>query len=107
MVSAQRMAAGASAYVEREILPQLPTSKSLIVGAVVALYLKQIDALIAKIPKSMGITDDSRNVDIDAVCESLKQRMTEPIPVDIPMVGRVTFDKAEVDKLRRYIVEGY
>ena len=105
MIPAQRIAAGAAAYIEREILPHLSMSKALIAGAAAALYLRQIDDIIAKIPKGMNITDEYGNVDLDAVCDALKQNMHEPVPIDLPLIGRMTFDQAEIDKLRRYIME--
>lgn len=107
MISKEKMCAGISNYLDREIMPHLPPIKALAAGTAAALYMRQLPALIDKIPVSMGVTDDSGNIDIDAIRDVLSAKITDTVPVDIPMIGRMTFDKSEVDKLYRYIMEAY
>lgn len=103
MVTPERIASGISTYVDNEILPQLPTIKAIGLGTVVSLYVRQIPDLIKKIPGSIGITDESGMIDIDTVRDVLRSRFNEPVSIDIPMIGKMTFDQSEVDKLCRYI----
>lgn len=105
MVSIDRITAGIGRYLDREILPQLPQVKAIALGTAAALYLRQAPSLIAKIPASMGIVDGSM-IDIDAVRECAIGRIQEPVSIDIPLVGRMTFDQTEIDKLYRYIMDG-
>ena len=107
MVSKEKVCAGISNYLDREIMPHLPPVKAIAAGTAAALYLRQLPALMDKIPRSMGISDDSGNVDLEAIRDVLSAKITDTVPVDIPMIGRMTFDKSEVDKLYRYIMEAY
>lgn len=105
MVAAEKIQAGITRYLDCEIMPRMPAFKAVAFGTAAALYLRRLPELCGKIPVEMGITSENGMVDIEAVHEELRVRMTQPVPIDIPFVGRITVDRDEIDKIYRYIME--
>lgn len=52
----------------------------------------------------MHILEDG-NIDEDALYNAFAPQIRKPLEFDIPFVGKLSFDRAEVDKLLRYIKE--
>lgn len=49
---------------------------------------------------------DEDNVNVHCIYEELlKQAAHGPIHIDIPMLGTITLDKSDVEKMYRYIIE--
>ena len=45
---------------------------------------------------------------VDVVCiykELLRQAEHEPVNIEVPMLGTITLDKSDVEKMYRYIME--
>lgn len=118
MVTIQQVRNGLAAYVDREIMPNLPvgTGKRLLVGTYLALAIKNIEKSILAangqinpLVSFLGVIDENHNVDIDSVLEELKKNIPdEGIKMDISAVGMklgdITFHRADIDSLRNYIV---
>lgn len=102
MVSCDKIQRGITQYMDREILPKLPTWKSIALGTAAALYIRKLPEMVDSIPDSMGIKSEGM-LDIDTVAEELKNRINGEVPVDIPVIGTMTFDRAEVDRILDYI----
>lgn len=102
MVSIDRFQNGLSNYIDREILIKLPQWKAVALGTAAALCIKQIPDMMKSIPDSMGIVKDGC-IDVDAVAEELKKRMDNPVQIDIPVIGTMTIDRAEVDRMLDYM----
>lgn len=105
MISADKVSNGITRYLDAEILPKMPTFKAVAFGTIAALYLRRLPELIPQIPQSMGITNGADMVDIDTIKDALYERVKDQVPIDVPMIGRITFDRSEVDKMYRYIME--
>lgn len=109
MISKERFANGAANYVEREVLPHLPELKALAVAGVVALYAQKLPQIVdglEKIPavKVLGVIQDGM-IDEDALYNAFAPKIRKPLELDIPLVGKLSFDRAEVDKLLKYLKE--
>jgi hypothetical protein len=53
---------------------------------------------------SMGIMDDSGNIDIDELAVALKGNIPEAgLRVPVPLVGEMVFHRPDVDEIVRYI----
>ena len=109
MISKERFVNGAANYVEREVLPHLPELKALAVAGVVALYAQKLPQIVddlEKIPavKVLGVIQDGM-IDEDALYNAFAPKIRKPLEFDIPLVGKLSFDRAEVDKLLKYVKE--
>lgn len=109
MISKERFVNGAANYVEREVLPHLPELKALAVAGVVALYAQKLPQIVdglEKIPavKVLGVIQDGM-IDEDALYNAFAPKIRKSLEVDIPLVGKLSFDRAEVDKLLKYLKE--
>lgn len=103
MVSTEQISRGVGQYLDREIIPHFEPWKGLAIGTAAALYLRQLPAMLNKLPQSMKLVDDSGMVDDDALFDAVKSAMHDQISVDLPIIGRMTFDSQEIDKVFRYI----
>ena len=45
-------------------------------------------------------------MDIDAVYQAFAPRMVDKVSFVLPIMGKLTFDRQDLDKLMRYIKEG-
>lgn len=109
MVSKERFVNGVLRYIEREVLPHLPEMKAMAVAGVVALYAKRTPQLFEKmeampIIKLSGVFDDGK-IDEDALYNAFAPQVRKPLEFDIPFVGKLSFDRTEIDKLLNYIKE--
>lgn len=109
MVSKERFVNGALRYVEQEVLPHFPEMKAVVVAGVVALYAKRTPQIFEKLEsipavKMIHVLEDG-NIDEDALYNAFAPQIRKPLEFDIPFVGKLSFDRAEVDKLLRYIKE--
>lgn len=109
MVSKERFVNGVLRYIEREVLPHMPEAKSVVVAGVVTLYAKRTPQLFEKmegIPavQATGVFDDGK-IDEDALYNAFAPQIRNPLEFDIPFVGKLSFDRAEIDKLLKYIKE--
>lgn len=105
MVATEKIRAGITRYLDSEIMPRMPAFKAVAFGTAAALYLRRLPEICSKIPASMGITNESGYIDIEVIHEELHNRMTHPVDIDVPMIGRITIDRDEIDKIYRYIME--
>jgi len=103
MVTLERIKNGISAYCDAELLPKLPSGKAVLVGTILVLYLNQLDTMIDKIPESLHIKN-GKNIDIDAIKNAIKSQMRTDVAFDIPLIGTITIDQSEIDKIYRYIM---
>ena len=102
MVSVERVIRGIISYADNEILPHLPTNKACLLGAGIALVLRNPDKLMEKIPKALNVVEDNM-VDVEALREAFSANMRDKIEISIPFIGQLSFDAVEVDKLYDYI----
>ena len=111
MVTMDKIQAGLTAFVDREIAPSLSGWDKVIVSGGLALMAANLPNIIsahASHPAvaALGVYDAQINsIDIDAVYNAVCQYIgTERMPVSIPVVGlTVKIGRPEVDALYRYI----
>lgn len=110
MVSVQKVQTGIANFVETEVTAQFSGWKKLVANTVVGLYLgklpDQLQALSAHpMVSSLGLMQDGQ-VDIDALYAELAKHFSQPVAIDIPMLGTAQFTKENLDTLYRMIVNG-
>ena len=110
MVTIDQAMRGAARFIDTEVLPHLPTGKAIGAGIMLALMMdggKEKILALREHPavKMMGIMDEAGNVNIDRLYNVARPKLEKNLPVSIPLIGELTFDQNDVDKLYRYIKE--
>lgn len=112
MIPYNQVVNGVTKYIDSEILPKVDGWSKIAVGIVLAGAVKKGDAVVEQIKtipivKMIGIVDEENRVDIEVIYEELKKQVSvEPLRMELPGVGKVTFTREDVDKLYSHIVGG-
>lgn len=108
MITIEQAADGLMRYLDAEVLPHLPTGKGLLLGAAAALYIRKAPDILRRLSQNtavqlLGVIDEHGNIDIDELYNAALPQVKGTFEVNVPLVGGLTFDRAEVDKLYRYL----
>lgn len=115
MVSMNQIEAGISRWLDKELMPKLPTGgqyDGIKKAATVALALYAIKRGRAALDSlthnsflgTIGAVDRDGNVDLEGFVEEMKKQMPENgLKVSVPMVGDLTFYRSDLDDVMRYI----
>lgn len=111
MIAISKIEQGVAAYMDSEVMPQLPTGgfEKVLAGTAVSLVIRRSGKILEgykdnKAVQMLGLMDTDGNVDVDILAEELKKNIpAEGMKVDIPIIGKMTFHKEDVDKLHEYI----
>ena len=105
MATLAQVKAGVAAYIEQEIISKIGGWQKWVAGAVVSMALNRADGIFDALKdnpaiKLLGIIDDSGNIDIEALyAEFKRQAQRGPISFDVPMIGKLTLNESDVDKI--------
>lgn len=113
MVTIDQVEKGVAAYLDAELIQQLPAEgfQRLIAGVGLSLLIKRSSALIEKVESNsfiqlLGIFDDKGNIDIDTLKDEIKKQMPrDGIKINVPSIGIINFKRDDVDILYSYIVK--
>lgn len=109
MATLAQVKTGAAAYIEQEIIAKIGGWQKWVAGAAVSMALNRADAIFEALRqnpavKLLGIIDDSGEIGIDALySEFKKQAQRGPISFDVPMIGKLTLNESDVDKIYQSI----
>lgn len=111
MVSIDKIEQGVAAYLDSEVMPQLPSTgfEKVLAGTAMSLVIRRSGRIIEsykdhKAVQLLGLMDSEGNVDIEVLAEELKKNLPkEGMKIDVPIIGAMTFHKEDVDKLYEYI----
>lgn len=112
MVTLAQVRMGAEKYIEAEILAKITDWRKWIVGAAASMALDNTTAIFNELKenpmvKALGIIDEQDNIDIDRLhAEFAKQAQKGAITFDVPMMGPLTLNAHDVDRLYQYITGG-
>lgn len=109
MIAKEKVIAGAAMYIEKEILPRLPEMKALAVAGAAALLARRAPVLLDELEKNpavkmLGVIKNGC-VDVEALYNAFAPKVVKPVEISLPFIGGLRFDRAEIDKLLRYIQE--
>ena len=110
MVNLAQVQLGVEKYIENEIITKIVDWRKWVVGAGVSMALSRSTEIFNQIKdhpvvKAMGVIDDNDMIDIDKLhAEFAKQAQRGAITFDVPLMGALTLNAADVDKLYSYIV---
>lgn len=111
MVTLEQIKQGAARYVDEEFTGKLTGWQKWAVGAGAALALENMDSTLSALRdhpaiKAMGVFDEAGNVDLDKIHTCLKKEAAKgPVTTRIPLIGDVTLNEGDVDKLYTLIAE--
>ena len=110
MVEMARIRDGMIAYATERVLPKLTPGRQFVAGAAMGLVAARADALMQELTKNelikaSGLVTENGMVDVDAVYEAALTQMRRQgtLPVEIPMIGHMTFNESDLTELYRYI----
>lgn len=110
MVSAAQIRDGVVEYANAHILPKLTPGKQFAAGTALGIAAARAEELLRSLAendiiKATGIIAENGMVDLDALYNAaltqLKRQKT--LPVDIPFIGKLTFDETDITELYRTI----
>ena len=110
MVCLEKIQAGASAFLDAEIMPKLPGLQRWLFGGTAALFLERFPDMVRNLPannmfRAMGVVSADNEIDVETAYRLLKtQAKTGNAPVNVPGIGVLTITEADVDKLYNYII---
>jgi len=110
MVNPSQIRTGIGNYLNSAIMPKLDNGRQFAVGMVYGLAGSKIEDIVrnmANMPaiKMLGVVHENGEIDIDAVYEAaLNQiRAQGRLTLDVPMLGKWTFDEADIRDLYQAI----
>lgn len=113
MVTLAQVQAGASRYIETDIIEKIQGWQRWVIGAGASRILSRSTEIFNQLKNNtmirmMGVIDETTDqIDIDAVYQEFsKQAERSAITFDVPLVGPLTLNKKDVDRLYQYIIEG-
>lgn len=111
MVSVNQIQAGVVKYVDEEIIPKASGIEKWLIGVYVSLASKKSGEIVTKMKdmpviKMLGVIDDNGMVDIDTLYEELlnQAKSKGSVSINMPVVGVVTLNYTDVEKLYQCIL---
>lgn len=111
MVSTEQIKQGAARYLDEEFTAKLNGWRRWAIGAGGAMALENLDTILAglrenPVAKALGIFDEAGNVDLDRVYAHIrKEAQKGPVTFTAPVLGPVTINERDVDKLYACITQ--
>lgn len=109
MVTYQAVVKGISNFIDNEILKKLSGTSKMLMGVGMGVALKRSENIFNvlknnSIIKILGIIDEQGNIDVEVLHDELKKQVEkEEITIDVPAIGILKLNAADVDKLFYYI----
>lgn len=112
MIPYKQVANGAAKYIDSEIVPKMNGFSKIAVGVMLAEAVKKGDHIVERmkampIITMLGIVDEEDKIDVETIYEEMKKHISrEPLRVELPMIGALTFNTDDVEKLYAHIMGG-
>lgn len=110
MVTMQQVKNGLVKYIDTDVLPHLTGIKKLGLGVYTALAADNLAGVLEQhkdhpAVSVLKIIDKDGNVDIDKLYQALAPQFSngEKQTISIPLIGDLTVDRSDLEKLYRYI----
>jgi hypothetical protein len=109
MATLAQVKAGAAAYIEQEIIAKIGGWQKWVAGAAVSMALNRADSIFEALRQNpavqiLGIVDGDGNIDVDALyAEFKRQAQRGAVSFDVPMIGKLTLNESDVDKIYQSI----
>lgn len=110
MVSVYQVQQGAARYVEEEFVNKLTGWQKWVFAAGITRMLQVLPQKFSELKASpmvgmLGLIDSADNIDIDAAYELIKaEARKSAVTFEVPLIGAVTLNETDVDKIYSFIV---
>lgn len=113
MVKIESVKRGMASFLDSELMPKIPNTdplKKFGAGVVIALAISGMDNVVKNLSQhrlvSMAGLSDGENVDLDALTNAISKNIPqEGVKMNLPMLGVITLDPEDVDKLTKRIMQ--
>lgn len=112
MVTLNQVQNGIVKYLDSEITPNINGWQKWVFGALASTAMLKTTNIFNALKenpliKMLEVIDENDNIDIDTLYrEFYKQAQKGAVTFDVPMIGPMTINHTDVEKLYRYIKEG-
>ena len=112
MVNFNQIQSGLVRYIDNDLLPMVTGWKKWGFGAVASLALANMTEIFNKIKTNdfvrlLGVVDIDDMIDIDKLYRAVyDQAQKGAVTFDLPIVGALTVNKTDLERIYRYIKEG-
>ena len=109
MYDLRQIIKGLSMFVDNDILPKVSGWQKWVIGAGMGVALDKSVNIFEELKnnemvKMLGIIDRNDNVDVDTLYKEIKkQAQKSSVTFNIPMLGILTLNDKDVDKIYEYI----
>lgn len=111
MVSMEQVKRGIARYLDEEFTNKMNGWQKWVFGVGSAMLLENFSTVINNLKKNpmveyIQLFDESGNVAVERIHQHLRaQARKGPITFDIPMLGSITLNDADVEKLYQFIMQ--
>lgn len=101
---------GVLKFIDEDLLPKMHGLNRWLFGTGAGIMAHKSENIFEELKhnpliKALDLIEDSR-IDVTCIYKELsKQAEHGPIHIEVPMLGTVSLDKTDVDKIYRYIIE--
>lgn len=110
MVSVNQIRDGVIEYANARILPKLSPGRQFAAGTALGIIAARAEPMARELAenaaiRATGLLSENGMVDIDALYEAAmaQLRRQKTLPLEIPMIGKLTFDENDIAELYRTI----
>ena len=102
---------GITTYIDREIVDKINGWQKWVVGSGIGIAMSNSTNVFNELKKSpvvkmLGVIDKDDKIDVEKIYKELKKQAKKgAITFDVPLVGTMTLNEQDVDKLYQYIKE--
>ena len=110
MVSYKQLINGLTKYIDAELINQLTGNSRILLGIGAGVALKKSESIYDSLRnnsliKMLNIIDDTGLIDVETLYSEIKkQAERETINIDIPIIGVLSLNQNDIDKLYNYII---
>ena len=99
MITLEKLKKGLSAYLDDEVIPNLPGWRQFVFGGAAALLISNLDRWMQHpVVAALGIVNGNM-VDIDSAYKEIRKRVNAPFSVNVPGIGEMKFMPEDIDRL--------
>lgn len=110
MVTSRQIVEGVTEYAHKDIMPKLEPSQQFMAGIVLGIAGGKADGMLKALAQqpmiaALGVVQPNGEVDLDTLYAAASAQMDKQgsLPIDIPIIGRMTFDRGDLDNVYRAI----
>lgn len=111
MVRVEQIQRGVARYIDEEFTNKLSGWQKWVFGASAAMFLENFSATTQQLQtnpvvKTLGVFDESGNIDVEKLYRYFKKQAERgPTSFSAPILGTVTMNAQDIDKLYTHIMQ--